>query len=57
VVLTREGLSLHKSLCVCADRPAKDGRPSAGAKMGLSRDCVVLVDCTTDCPGFQPGQY
>jgi hypothetical protein len=54
-VLTREGPSLHMSLCACADRPAKVGGPFVGAKTDLSKDCVFLVRCTTDCPGFEPG--
>jgi hypothetical protein len=39
-VLTREGLSLHKSMCACVDRLTMCVGPSAGAKMGLGRDCV-----------------
>jgi hypothetical protein len=33
------------------------GGPSAGAKFGLGRDCVVFGICTTDCPEDKPGQY
>jgi hypothetical protein len=33
------------------------GGPSAGAKLGLGRDCVVFGICTTDCPEDKPGQY
>jgi hypothetical protein len=40
-----------------ADCPAGVGGLSADAKLDLGRDCVFLVECTTDCPGFQPGQY
>jgi hypothetical protein len=39
-VLTREGISLHKSLCACAHRPAMCGEPFVCGKMGLGRDCV-----------------
>jgi hypothetical protein len=48
---------LHMSPCPCADLPAGVGGPSVGAKTELSRDCVFLVECTTDCPVFEPGQY
>jgi hypothetical protein len=54
-VVTREGLSLHKSLCACADCPAGVGRPSVGTKIDLGRDYVFLVECTMDCSGFGPG--
>jgi hypothetical protein len=33
------------------------GGPSAGAKFGLGRDCVVFGICTTDCPEDKPRQY
>jgi hypothetical protein len=56
-VLTREGLSLHRFLCACADHPSRVGRPSAGAKIGLGRDCVFLVECIIDRLGFEPRQY
>jgi hypothetical protein len=57
IVLTREGLWLHKSMCACADHPTWVGRPFASAKTDLGRGCVFLVECTTDCPRFEPGQY
>jgi hypothetical protein len=41
-LLTRENLSLHKSMCVCADYPAGVGEPSTCAKLDLGRDCVFL---------------
>jgi hypothetical protein len=56
-VQTREGLNLHKSMYACADRPTSVGGPSACAKTVLGRNCVFLVECTTDCPGFEPRQY
>jgi hypothetical protein len=56
-VLTREGLKLHKSLCACADRSTGVGGPSTGAKTDLDRDCVFLVECTTNYPMFEPGQH
>jgi hypothetical protein len=52
-----EGLLAHMSLCSCADHPAKVVGPSACPKMDLGRDDVFLSLCTTDCPGFLPGQY
>jgi hypothetical protein len=46
-----------QSLNYCADSPTLLGGPSAGAKFGLGRDCVVFGVCTTDCPEDKPGQY
>jgi hypothetical protein len=46
-----------QSLNYSADRPALMGGPSAGAKFGLGRDCVVFGICTTDCPEDKSGQY
>jgi hypothetical protein len=46
-----------QSLNYSADSPALRGGQSAGAKFGLSRDCVVFGICTTDCPEDKPGQY
>jgi hypothetical protein len=59
IVLTREGLSLHMSMCACADRPTGVGvgEPSAGAKIDLGKDYVFLVEYTMDCLGFEPGEY
>jgi hypothetical protein len=31
--------------------------PSIGAKMGLGRDCAVLVICIADCLVIEPEQY
>jgi hypothetical protein len=33
-------------VCLCG--------PPAGAKTDLGKDCVFLVECTTDYPGFEP---
>jgi hypothetical protein len=46
-----------QSLNYSANRPALMGGPSAGAKFGLGRDCVVFGICTADCPEDKPGQY
>jgi hypothetical protein len=54
---SREGLSLHKSLCACANRLTMFDRSSVGAKMGLGRDFAVLGICITDCLVFGSGQY
>jgi hypothetical protein len=56
LVLTREGLSLHKSLCVCADRTTMCIGQSIGAKMGLGRDYVFLGVSIMECPVFEPRQ-
>jgi hypothetical protein len=56
-ILTREGPRLHKSLCACADHSAEVGGASTGAKIDLGRDCVFLVECTTDSLVFEPRQY
>jgi hypothetical protein len=56
-VLTRDASDLHKSLCACADYPARGRGPSVGAKMELGRDYIVFGVCTTDCPSVWLGQY
>ena len=56
-VLTREGLSLHMSLCACADCLVEVGGPSAGAKMDLGRNCVFLGVYIAYYLVFEPEQY
>jgi hypothetical protein len=55
--LTREVFEVTLVLvCLCGPSGWVVGL-SAGAKIDLGRDCVFFVECTMNCPVFEPRQY